>query len=230
MRSCVLIAKKERDWSSLRQALLRVNVFLEILSLDNLGEAVDYIPFDTHFLCVEIIEELPAIENLYALQRAYSSSYIILISPHKVQAYTVVKLQLFHFLSYPLQDLELKNCLQKIGRQVRDKIRIRSYQDYRYILLTDILFLKADNNTTEFYLRKKQRIYGFKTLKTYQNRLPSNFLRIHKSYMVNASKICRIHFGKQTCEVKGHNHPLPFSKSYRASMQALNECLKKESY
>ena len=65
-------------------------------------------------------------------------------------------------------------------------ICVKSYGDYRYIDSNDVLYLEADNNSTDIHLNNGEMITAFKTLKHFENTLPnSQFLRIHNSYMIN---------------------------------------------
>jgi len=67
---------------------------------------------------------------------------------------------------------------------------------------------------------------AFKTLKTFQEKLPSNFIRIHKSYIVNIDYITRINYGKLNCNIKGEIiHTLPFTKTYIDNITSIKAML-----
>ena len=73
-------------------------------------------------------------------------------------------------------------------------------------------------------------VNAYKTLKTFENILPNNFHRIHKSYIINKNFISRIQFGKSTCSIKRNNHEVPFTKTYITSIKSINKSLSEYSY
>ena len=100
-------------------------------------------------------------------------------------------------------------------------ICIKSYGDYRYIDAKDICYFQADNNSTDIHLNNGEMITAFKTLKHFEGILPSPFIRIHNSYIVNRNYISRIHTGNTVCYIKNTTTKLPFSKSYKANVEAI---------
>ncbi len=98
---------------------------------------------------------------------------------------------------------------------------IKSYGDYRYIDATDICYFQADNNSTDIHLNNGEMVTAFKTLKHFESILPTPFVRIHNSYIVNRNYISRIHTGNTVCYIKNSTTKLPFSKSYKANVDAI---------
>lgn len=151
------------------------------------------------------------------------------ISSEKEKAYHAIKNNFFDFYLTPIQDLDIlksKLLLQKKKIiPVKKTICLKSYNDFQYINTDDILFLKADNNTTDFYMENGNVISAFKTLKTYETSLPENFIRIHKSYVINKNFVFRINFGKSQCAVKLDSNNIPFSNTYADKVRVLNHDL-----
>lgn len=98
---------------------------------------------------------------------------------------------------------------------------IKSYGDYRYIDARDICYFQADNNSTDIHLNNGEMITAFKTLKHFEGILPSPFVRIHNSYIVNRSCISRIHTGNSVCYIKNTTVKIPFSKSYKVNVDTI---------
>jgi DNA-binding LytR/AlgR family response regulator len=67
------------------------------------------------------------------------------------------------------------------------------------------------------------KISAYKTLKTFENSLPKNFLRIHKSYIININCISRIHYGKSICSLSNNQHKLPFTKTFIENIDFIND-------
>jgi DNA-binding LytR/AlgR family response regulator len=101
-------------------------------------------------------------------------------------------------------------------------ICVKSYGDYRYIDSEDVLYFEADNNSTDIHLNNGEMITAFKTLKHFETVLPpTQFLRIHNSYIININQVSRIHTGNTVCYIKNSTTKLPFSKSYKENVDLI---------
>lgn len=149
----------------------------------------------------------------------------VALSKNKSQAYRALKNRFFDYLLKPGKELEIRKTILKLikGQKkfLEDTICLKSYKDYTLLPLDEILFLQADNNATDFQLVNGKKISAFKTLKSFESVLPSNFIRIHHSYIINKNYINRINFGKLKCFLNYNSTSLPFSKSYRHNLQPL---------
>ena len=158
----------------------------------------------------------------------------IAISSSKDKGYEVIKNGFFDFLLNPLTELEIRKTvlkvLKKIPAQSRKNICLKSYKDYQYLKTDEIQFLKADNNNTDFYMSDGNIISAFKTLKTFEDILPNNFHRIHKSYIINKNYVSRIQYGKFICTIKRNNYEVPFTKTYIGNIESMNKDLSEFSY
>jgi DNA-binding LytR/AlgR family response regulator len=146
--------------------------------------------------------------------------YVIAINEESANAYNALKLGISDYLLYPLDDTELHKSFLKFLRlhqhsEGNHKLCIKSSGDYQFIALKDIVYLKADNNTTDFYLENGQVISGFKTMKFYESQLPFYFFRIHHSYIVNLNYVNRINLSKNDCYLHGNEFRLSFSRTYK---------------
>lgn len=118
----------------------------------------------------------------------------------------------------------------KTGAEQPLTICIKSYGDYRFIDAKDILYFQADNNSTDIHLNNGEMITAFKTLKHFENVLPSQFYRIHNSYIVNINYVSRIHTGNTVCYIKNTTTKLPFSKSYKGNIDQIIAIISSSNY
>jgi len=137
------------------------------------------------------------------------------------------------YMMKPLENNLLRRALfrfQKEGRPEPDNtLCFKSYGDYKFVNMDEVVYLKADNNTTDFMMNSGDIVSAFKSLKYFQETLPKNFVRIHNSYIVNTRYVSRIHFGKSTCSLRNSNLYIPFSKSYRDKVEFLKDNLSNNS-
>jgi len=140
-------------------------------------------------------------------------------------------------LDYILKPLSKSDLIKTVLRFEKDfeevttdnTLCFKSYGDYRFVNIDDVLYLKADNNTTDFIMSNGNKVEAFKTLKHFQNLLPDHFVRIHNSYIINTKYVSRIHFGKAKCAIKNTSDMIPFSKSYKTNVEEIKDTLAKNS-
>jgi len=149
-------------------------------------------------------------------------------------AYDAIKGGFYDYWLLPHSEFEIRKTIFKLRKQIPKEhtpatLCLKTYNDYHYLDTNDILYLKADNNSTDFYMRNGEKVNAYKTLKTFENNLPNNFIRIHQSYILNVKYISRINYGKNTCSLRNCSNQLPFSKSYREKIDELKSLLSKNS-
>ena len=163
---------------------------------------------------------------------------LIGISKTKNHAYNAIKNNFFDCWLLPYNEFDIRKSILRLKKQTPKEekkeaepqtICLKSYRDFQYLNTNDILYLKADNNATEFVMKDGTVNNAFKTLKTYENRLPKNFIRIHQSYIVNTNYVSRINYGKSICALKISKKQLPFSRSYRENIDGLKQLLSKNT-
>lgn len=156
---------------------------------------------------------------------------LIAISSSKGKAYDAIKMGFFDFLLKPLQQLEIRKAIFRIKKKRMahpEKLCVKSYSDFRFIDLDQILYLKADNNTTDLYFREEKKVTAYKSLKTFKELLPSKFVRVHNSYIINSDYITRINFARSLLSLDKDTYKIPFSKSYRGDVEILKSRLFRE--
>lgn len=157
----------------------------------------------------------------------------IALSANKKQAYQAIKHGFYDYLLKPVSPTEIHKSMarhQKKFGKGHELVCLKSYKDFQFLNTWDILFLQADNNTTDFHMTNGDVITAFKTLKTYEDKLPDHFKRIHKSYIINILKVSRIDFGKASCKLRGLERHIPFSKKFLGNMDSIHRSLCNASY
>ncbi|CAN0375093.1 unnamed protein product [Ectocarpus sp. 4 AP-2014] len=102
---------------------------------------------------------------------------------------------------------------------------VKSHSDHKFINMDELLYLQADNNTTDLFMSNGNKVSAFKTLKHFENILPRCFVRIHNSYIINTKYVTRIHFGRAKCAIQHAAGLIPFSKSYKTSVERIKSDL-----
>ncbi|UII75625.1 LytTR family DNA-binding domain-containing protein [Flagellimonas sp. HMM57] len=158
---------------------------------------------------------------------------IIGFSTSKKYAFNAIKSGFFDYWILPHNEFDIRKTIMRLRKlstkqQFPSTICLKSYNDYRYLDTNEILYLKSDNNTTDFFMKDGNVVSAFKTLKSFEDRLPESFIRIHQSYILNSKYVSRINYGKSMCTLSSSGkQELPFSKTYRDKVDSLKEMLSK---
>lgn len=98
------------------------------------------------------------------------------------------------------QETQLSILIENIdsGDTSHKKIAIATETGFEFVKFNTIIYLEAQNNYTKFYLTNGTSITTSKTLKHFEEILPSElFFRIHKSYLVNMNFVKRFTKGDE---------------------------------
>ena len=89
---------------------------------------------------------------------------------------------------------------------------IKSGYEHIKIKLDDIIYIKSDTDYTEIHISKKKHLSS-EPLRYWENNLDENqFARVHKSYIINTSKIEKIS-GNQV--FLGSEIIIPIGRAYK---------------
>ncbi len=111
-----------------------------------------------------------------------------------------------------LKILKLYFQERAINQPIHDSsIEIKSDKRFYRILPGDILYLEGLGNYITYYLNDGRKIIGYNSLKKANEELPDYFIRIHKSFIVNAKSV--ISYDKTSVEVTKDKF-LPIGNSY----------------
>jgi DNA-binding LytR/AlgR family response regulator len=158
---------------------------------------------------------------------------LIALSKTKKFAYKAMKHYFLDYVMMPITRLEIQKTMlyykKMFPKPPPRNICLRSHRDFQYVNTQEVIYLKADNNTTDFYLTDGKVISAMNTLKTFEETLPDNFLRVHRSYIINSNYVRRIDFGRSICVAGSNYSKIPFTKSFNRNIESLNSLLKRAS-
>lgn len=128
----------------------------------------------------------------------------------------------------PLSLEAVRTLMQELLRIVRTRRQNEVFQDaaisvashgstYR-IPLREVLYFEARNKKLYLYTQNAE-IEFYDTLERLQTRLPKEFLRCHKSFVVNTAAIEEIALAQNRITLCGGRIELPISRSYKAAVK-----------
>lgn len=142
----------------------------------------------------------------------------IFITSYDKYAIDAIKKNAADYILKPVKIEELNDALQKVKRRLEiyfqllkveelttyvDKLKQQNLQENKimintndgaiFIKVADIIKLESESNYTILYLENTKKIIASKTLSVFEEMLePLNFMRVHRSFVINLTKIKNI--------------------------------------
>lgn len=134
-----------------------------------------------------------------------------------IQDYLVKPLSYEAFLA-AVERIETKMNISKAGAEVsesRTTIMLKDGNNWIPVNLTDIKYIKSESNYCVFYM-VKGKIMSLATLKELEVRLPANYMRCHRSYMVNTDFITKVNLDQIAID----KDIIPISDMFRENVKS----------
>lgn len=214
MIKAIIVDDEQFNREQLRLKILDLFKQIEVVALCENGEeailAVEEHKPDLVFLDIE----MPRMNGFEFLKHYEHPPFeVVFITAYNQYAIKAIKFSALDYLLKPIDIDELKLTLDRFFNKYKyhtdnkslmvnflHNLKIEKKSDYRLALNTtegthflnmdEIIRCEADSNYTRFYLNKRNNMLASKTLKEYEELLAEhNFLRIHKSHLVNKNYI-----------------------------------------
>ena len=175
--------------------------------------ALDAGNFDVLFLDLD----LPEVDGRSVLQALPRGFPVIVISAHTDFAARSYDFDVVDYLVKPLEFSRFHRAWQKLLARCRERtpadrrsIVVRDGNSLTQISLDRLLFLEAESNYTRLVC-KDRSLLALASLKHLAETLPSEFMRVHRSFVVNTRFIQQI----DGTTIKIGEHKLPVGETYR---------------
>ena len=173
---------------------------IEIIGkFQNVADAKIFIqknPFDLLFLDISMPLESGFDLLNYFPQRNF---HVIFVTAHDEYAINAIRAGAVDYVLKPILISELKNAINRVKATVnaqsnpQDKTIVLNYEGGKSIVIVDeIEYLQGLDNLTMLFLTNNRKLVVSKTLKHFEESLPSDFFRIHKSFLVNLKYVSKI--------------------------------------
>jgi DNA-binding LytR/AlgR family response regulator len=118
------------------------------------------------------------------------------------------------YITKPFKESEIYSLLKiaqnKIDSRQEDYYLLQVGTSVERIRFNDILYFKSDNNYVDIIIEEKKYVER-NTLENILKKLPNNFVRVHRSYVVNMSKIKTL----KNNQLIVKNERIPVSRKYK---------------
>lgn len=172
----------------------------------NPTEAVSYLRKNgTQALFLDI--EMPQMDGFTFLEQFPSRDFpVIITTAYDRYAIKAIKESALDYLLKPIDTDDLAQCVKKIKSfwvQRRNSTitispiqKIKIYHQGKYLFYNpqQIVYIKSEGNSCEFFFENNHPLIITQTLKQLEELLPENtFLRVHNSYIINLNHIKEYH-------------------------------------
>ncbi len=171
---------------------------------------------------------------------------VLFITAYSEYALKAIKFSAIDYILKPIDIDELQKAVEKVKEKVvakslfseniqillqnlkstsedNNKLAIPTNEGMVFVKLKDIFYFEGKNNHTLVHTRFNEKHLANKTLKEYESILSDyNFLRIHKSFLVNMDEIKEYMQGENASVVMNNNDTLVISEKNRSAFENYN--------
>jgi two-component system, LytTR family, response regulator len=176
--------------------------------------------------------DMPGLSGLELIQLIDDlPTRVVFTTAHMEYAIKAVETIASGYLLKPVQADDLKRIIEKVKREkeltfleqpISGKIAVPDFNGIELVPYQEIVFCKSDSNYCELKLTNNRKIIASKTLKYFEEMLPaSQFIRIHKSYLVNIQHLKKYLKRNGGELVMSNNDILPVSRNHRTEILKL---------
>lgn len=172
---------------------------------------------DTDIIFMDIkLKDTNGINFIKQNEKYLKDTKIIYITGYTEYIEDIFETNPIYFLQKPLNEEKIKKAYQKAQKEISEEnifIAIKSGAEKIKIKIKDIYYIESYARTINIYLEDKTYT-TYEKLSMFESVLTPNFLRIHKSFLVNMDKIIKY---KNNTIVLENNKVLNISRSYYKS-------------
>jgi|SRR5882757_3531274 len=239
----ILIVDDEEAAGNILRVLIKryIAAPTEIASCNNATDALELLQsFNPTLVMLDI--EMPKMNGFDFLNMAGNNNFdVIFTTAYDQYAIKAIRFSALDYLLKPIDGPDLQNAINRhIVKQQNQhqqllvsnliaNLQQKDPKDFKLALSTnkgvffyeplEILYCEAENNYTRFTFTKKQPMLVSKTLGEYEDLLAEHgFLRIHKSYLVNAKHVSKV--DKDGLLLMSDNKQLPISKRRKEAVMS----------
>ena len=175
---------------------------------DNAASILDYVNHhhvDVLILDINLNSSISGIELAQTIRKTNKNIYIIFSTGHLEYSLIAYSVKTFDYLPKPITMERLEVTLKRLMEDIKFADKEFLYIDKNtFINHADINLIKRDGMKVVF-CTSNQEYETYSSFNKLQNILPDNFIRCHKSFIVNTNNISNINSSKNEIIFQDHS-------------------------
>lgn len=203
---------------------LDANIVLKSNSANDVISFIKSNKVDVLLLDINLKGQISGLNIAEELRKTNKSAYIIFTTGHLEYVMLAYKFKTFDYLAKPITIEKLEETILRLFNDIENsshKKYIKIGNNQTIICENDIEYIKRDGMKIVFHTNKKD-YETYSSFKKIQLNLPQNFVRCHKSFIVNINKISNIETSSNTISFENNSHCLIGPKYKNNFMEVLN--------
>lgn len=224
MMNCLVVDDEPIARQILENYIGQVPHLALVKSCGNAFEAIEYLstnPIDIMFLDIN----MPKLSGLNLLKTIKIKPFVILTTAYSEYAVEGFELSVTDYLLKPFSFERFLQAVLKVpsaeksekqinaSKEVAKYIFVKSEKTLLKLDFDDIMYVEAYGNYLKIHCQKV--LLTPQTLSTFYEQLPTNFIRIHKSFIINFDALKGVE-GNQV--IMKNEVRLPIGKSYKSDV------------
>ncbi len=192
--NCIIIEDQLPAQRIIKKYLAQMPAMKLIQSFQNAIDASEFLrahSADLIFLDIN----LPKISGINFLKNLPNPPNVIITSAYAQYALEGFELDVVDYLLKPFSFERFHKAVSKVpattNEPSNDFIFIRCDKEFFKVKSSEIQYIKGDDDFTRVHTKRKMFLDN-RAMKTWISELPSSFIRIHRSYILNLEYITRI--------------------------------------
>jgi DNA-binding LytR/AlgR family response regulator len=214
---CILIEDDPFQRNLISQYIDQLENVELVNQFDSAVDAIRFIQRNTVDLILLDIE-LPEMNGVEFLEQFKPESEIIFLSGKDKYAVDGFDLEVADYLMKPISFARFNRAISKIMlRKQQDQVDdlsqflfIKDKGVYQKVLISDIQYIQSSSEYVTIYTKSKRTML-YSSMDGMLRRLPSNFMRVHRSFIVNLNAIDKVNGNM----VEVNNQTISVSKTYQ---------------
>jgi two-component system, LytTR family, response regulator len=220
--NCIIIDDDLMSRKIIEEFIARTDQLNLVASYDNAMDAINSFNADSDIDVIFLDIEMPEMSGIDFLESLQNPPQIIIVSGKEKYALEAYNYDVTDYLLKPVVYSRFFKAINKAN--VRFKNKVDSKEDEIFIKKNsalvrlkydDILWVEALENYVIFSTFSEKFTIHF-TMKAIEQKLPTNkFSRVHRSFIVNTSRISMIEDNVIIIKTHDGNKSIPVGKSYK---------------
>ncbi|WP_339849567.1 LytTR family DNA-binding domain-containing protein [uncultured Dokdonia sp.] len=213
MLRCIIVDDEELARTLLTTYVAKVSHVELLASFENPLHALSYIKENEVDLVFMDIQ-MPELKGTDFAELIINDNIkVIFTTAYSEYALKGFELNALDYLAKPITFKRFLAAINKfpvVSKEAKTSLVIKSGYDLHRVLFQDILYIESDSEYVNYHLEDGKKIMANQSLSKLLNELPSQFIRVHRSYIVNKNKVTSL----KGRSLMLSNTEIPVSDSY----------------